>query len=75
MSWTRALAQIGRNILANARGALFNDRAVDRRGRLNGNFLALSDLLMGRASPMRILELSQSSNREMPSPSIAAKRR
>lgn len=75
MSLTRALAQIGRNILANARGTLLNDRAVDRRGRLNGNFLALSDLLMGRASPMRILELSQSSNREMSSPSIAAKRR
>jgi GT2 family glycosyltransferase len=75
MSLTRALAQIGRNILANARGTLLNDRAVDRRGRLNGNFLALSDLLMGRASPMRILELGQSPNREMPSPSIAAKRR
>ncbi len=75
MSGTRALAQIGRNILANARGALLNDRAIDRRGRLNGNILALADVLVGRASPMRILELSQSSNREMSSPSIAAKRR
>ncbi|MBB3589691.1 GT2 family glycosyltransferase [Rhizobium sp. BK529] len=75
MSWTRALAQISRNILANIRGVLFNDRAVDRRGRLNGNFLALSDLLMGRASPMRILELSQPSNRDMSSSFIAVKRR
>lgn len=75
MSWTRALAQVGRNIMANARGALLNERTIDRRGRLNGNFLALSDLLIGRASPMRILDLSPSSNRESSSPSIAAKRR
>jgi glycosyltransferase involved in cell wall biosynthesis len=75
ISWTRALAQIGRNILANARGTLLNESVVDRRGRLNGNILALADVLVGRASPMRILELSQSSNREMSPPSIAAKRR
>ncbi|MBX5197265.1 glycosyltransferase [Rhizobium sp. NZLR10] len=75
MSRARAIAQIGRNILANASGLLFKDRLIDRWGRLNGNLLALSDLLVGRASPSRILELGNPSPREMPSPSIATKRR
>ncbi|MGR9137355.1 glycosyltransferase family 2 protein [Rhizobium leguminosarum] len=75
MSKGRAVAQIGRNILANTRGLLFNDRLIDRWGRLNGNLLALSDLLVGRASPSRILEFGNPSPREMPSPSIATKRR
>ncbi|MBB4236147.1 glycosyltransferase family 2 protein [Rhizobium esperanzae] len=75
MSKGRAIAQIGRNILANASGLLFKDRLVDRWGRLNGNVLALADLLVGHASPSRILELGHPSPREMPSPSIATKRR
>ncbi|WP_199287241.1 glycosyltransferase family 2 protein [Rhizobium chutanense] len=75
MSKGRAIAQIGRNILANASGLLFKDRLVDRWGRLNGNVLALTDLLIGHASPSRILELGNPSPREMPSPSIATKRR
>ncbi|MBB5666852.1 GT2 family glycosyltransferase [Rhizobium leguminosarum] len=75
MSKGRAIAQIGRNILANMSGALLRDRLIDRWGRLKGNLLALSDLLVGRASPSRILEFGTSSPREMPSPSIATKRR
>ncbi|WP_205930306.1 glycosyltransferase family 2 protein [Rhizobium leguminosarum] len=75
MSKGRAVAQIGRNILANTRGLLFNDRLIDRWGRLNGNLLALSDLLVGRLSPSRILEFGNPAPREMPSPSIATKRR
>ncbi|MBB2755358.1 UNVERIFIED_ORG: GT2 family glycosyltransferase [Rhizobium aethiopicum] len=75
MSKGRAIAQIGRNILANMSGALLKDRLIDRWGRLNGNLLALSDLLVGRASPSRILEFGTPSPREMPSPSIATKRR
>ncbi|MBY5446947.1 glycosyltransferase [Rhizobium leguminosarum] len=75
MSKGRAVAQISRNILANTRGLLFNDRLVDRWGRLNGNLLALSDLLIGRASPSRILEFGNPSPRELPSPPIATKRR
>ncbi|TAY90832.1 glycosyltransferase [Rhizobium leguminosarum] len=75
MSKGRAITQIGRNILANMRGLLFNDRLIDRWGRLNGNLLALSDLLVGRASPSRILEFGNPSPREMPSPSITTKRR
>ncbi|MBX4866308.1 glycosyltransferase [Rhizobium bangladeshense] len=75
MSKSRAIAQIGRNILANASGILFNDRLVDRRGRLNGNLLALADLLSGRAAPSRILEFANPPSRTMPSPPIATKRR
>jgi hypothetical protein len=75
MSKGRAVAQIGRNILANMSGALLKDHLVDRWGRLNGNLLALSDLLVGRASPSRILEFGTLSPPEMPSPSIATKRR
>ncbi|RFB91014.1 glycosyl transferase [Rhizobium leguminosarum bv. trifolii] len=75
MSKGRAIAQIGRNILANVSGTLLKDRLIDRWGRLNGNLLALSDLLVGRASPSRILEFGTPSPREMPSPSAAAKRR
>ncbi|RWX17746.1 glycosyltransferase [Rhizobium hidalgonense] len=75
MSKGRAIAQIGRNILANMSGAVLKDRLIDRWGRLNGNVLALADLLVGRASPSRILELGTPSPREMPSPSIATKRR
>ncbi|WP_064840468.1 MULTISPECIES: glycosyltransferase family 2 protein [unclassified Rhizobium] len=75
MSKGRAIAQIGRNILANMSGTLLKDRLIDRWGRLNGNLLALSDLLVGRASPSRILEFGTPSPREMPSPSIATKRR
>ncbi|WP_082928042.1 glycosyltransferase family 2 protein [Rhizobium bangladeshense] len=75
MSKSRAIAQIGRNILANASGILFNDRLVDRRGRLNGNLLALADLLSGRAAPSRILEFANPPSRTMPLPPIATKRR
>lgn len=75
MSKGRAIAQIGRNILANMSGILLKDRLIDRWGRLNGNLLALTDLVVGRASPSRILEFGTSSPHEMPSPSIATERR
>ncbi|MBX4910535.1 MULTISPECIES: glycosyltransferase [Rhizobium] len=71
----RAIAQIGRNILANASGIVFNDRLIDRWGRLSGNLLALTDLLAGRAAPSRILEFGNPPSRAMPSPSIETKRR
>ncbi len=57
MSKARALAQMGRNITANAFGTLFGDGSIDRRGRITGNMLALADLLKGRAHPSRILTL------------------
>ncbi|MDO3431084.1 glycosyltransferase [Rhizobium sp. CBN3] len=74
MSKGRAIAQIGRNILANASGIVFNDRLVDRWGRLHGNWLALIDLLASRAAPSRILEFGNPPSRA-PSPPIATKRR
>ncbi|OWO95144.1 glycosyl transferase [Rhizobium esperanzae] len=74
MSKGRAIAQIGRNILANASGLVLNDHLVDRWGRLNGNLLALTDLLAGHVSPSRILEFGNPPSRA-PSPPIATKRR
>ncbi|MBB3350857.1 GT2 family glycosyltransferase [Rhizobium sp. BK049] len=75
MSKTRAITQIGRNILANALGIVFNDPLVDRWGRLNGNLLAIADLLAGRSAPSRILEFGNPPSRAMASPPIATKRR
>jgi hypothetical protein len=37
---------------------LRNEEYVDRRGRVKGNLTALSDALMGRLSPLRILDAS-----------------
>lgn len=75
MSKRRAITQISRNILANVSGVVSNDRSIDRWGRLTGNLLALADLLVGYASPSHILEIGNPSPRQMPSPSIATKRR
>ncbi len=46
-----------RNILANLRGAVVPESYIDRRGRLLGNWYGLVDLLRGRSSPRRILDL------------------
>ncbi len=46
-----------RNLLANLRGSLFPESYIDRRGRLLGNYYGLVDLLRGRSSPGRILDL------------------
>jgi GT2 family glycosyltransferase len=57
LSIRRALAQMGRNVAANA-GRSFNAEPwVDRRGRLTGNVIGFRDLVMGRLRPGRILEL------------------
>jgi Glycosyl transferase family 2 len=50
--------QVWRNVLANLAKSLRPEPWVDRRGRLRGNCLALRDLLAGRISPQRILELA-----------------
>ena len=54
---THALKHLGRNMAMNAARAAWAEAYVDRRGRLRGNLLALSDLLRGRMAPERILEL------------------
>jgi GT2 family glycosyltransferase len=46
-----------RNFLANHARALRPEPWVDRRGRAWGNWLALADLLRGRITPERIIEL------------------
>jgi len=57
MSAPRALRMIVRNLLANTAKSLRPEPWVDRGGRLRGNMLAIGDLLSGRLSPGRILEL------------------
>ncbi|MBB6486063.1 glycosyltransferase family 2 protein [Rhizobium lusitanum] len=57
MGWRRALRFAIGNTCANIVGSLRPQGLVDRRGRLKGNLLALSDLLRGKIDPKRILSL------------------
>lgn len=57
MSPRRALRLMVRNLMANFGRALWPEPWVDRVGRLRGNVTALGDLLRGRLSPRRILDL------------------
>lgn len=57
MSWQHARKLISRNIVANLARSLYPEPWIDRSGRLKGNLLALMDLLRGKASPARILQL------------------
>lgn len=57
MSWRYALKQMGRNLIANSARVFWAEPWVDRRGRLKGNALALSDLVRARMNPGRVLEL------------------
>ena len=51
------LRLMAKNVAANAIRSVMSDPYVDRKGRLAGNLLAISDLLGGRLDPRRILEL------------------
>jgi GT2 family glycosyltransferase len=53
----RAVTHIGKNIAKNTVRSFWSEPYVDRRGRLRGNVLALWDLMAGRISPKRILDL------------------
>jgi GT2 family glycosyltransferase len=57
MSWQHARKLMWRNLAANLVRSLRPEPWIDRRGRLRGNLLALSDLATGRISPARILHL------------------
>jgi len=57
MSWQHARKLISRNIAANLARSIYPEPWIDRHGRLKGNMLALMDLLRGKASPARILQL------------------
>ena len=46
-----------RNLISNTVRSLRPEPYVDRRGRLHGNLLALADLVRGRITPERVLEL------------------
>jgi GT2 family glycosyltransferase len=48
---------ITKNVVINAVRSLWPEPFVDRRGRLIGNIVALADLVRGRMSPERVLEL------------------
>jgi GT2 family glycosyltransferase len=48
---------ITKNVVINAVRSLWPEPFVDRKGRLFGNMLALADLVRGRMSPERVLEL------------------
>jgi succinoglycan biosynthesis transport protein ExoP len=58
ISWKRAANLMWRNIAANLVHSLSPEPWIDRRGRLKGNVLAAVDLVLGRSSPRRILQLS-----------------
>jgi len=55
--WSHALPSALRHLAMNAARAPWPEPHVDRAGRFGGNLLALWDLLRGRASPGRVLEL------------------
>jgi GT2 family glycosyltransferase len=55
--WSRALAQIGRNVAANCWRALRPEPYIDRWGRVLGNAIALMHLATARLHPRRILDL------------------
>jgi GT2 family glycosyltransferase len=57
MSWQHARKLISKNIAANLARSIYPEPWIDRHGRLKGNLLALMDLLRGKASPARILQL------------------
>lgn len=70
MSPLRALSQMARNLVANAVGTLRADRSVDRRGRLSGNIMALVEIVTGRASPARVLDLVNPTSSSAHSPFV-----
>ena len=57
MSWRHAAKLMSRNIAANFGRSLSPEPWIDRRGRLKGNILAMSDIARGRIAPKRILDL------------------
>jgi succinoglycan biosynthesis transport protein ExoP len=57
MPWPHARKLISKNVAANLARSIYPEPWVDRHGRLKGNLLALMDLLLGKASPARILQL------------------
>jgi hypothetical protein len=59
MRWPLALKQVGKNMLANGLRSFSPEPWVDRRGRLLGNMRAIKDLIGGKMSPERALNVSR----------------
>ncbi len=57
LSLQRALAQMSRNLAMNMTRSPNPEPWIDRRGRLKGNAMALLDLVRGRLSPGRIMDM------------------
>lgn len=57
MPWRSATRQIARNCVANFARSFSPEPWIDRRGRLRGNLQAIFELLAGRLSTRRILDL------------------
>lgn len=51
------LKTASKNLISNTVRSLWPEPYVDRRGRLQGNLMALADLARGRITPERVLEL------------------
>lgn len=57
MPWPEACAQIARNVTANVVRVVAPEPWVDRKGRLQGNFIAFRDAMRGAQRPERALDL------------------
>jgi hypothetical protein len=57
--WTPALGLIGKNLVANLVKSLAPEPYVDRRGRLQGNLLAVRDVAFGKVDPTKVLRLNR----------------
>ena len=57
LTWDRALRRSGRHVGKNAIRSVWPERHIDRRGRMQGNWLALGDVVRGCIRPERILDL------------------
>jgi len=57
MSWRHALTMMSRNTTSNLLHSVRPPAWADFRGRLHGNLIAIGDVLRGRDSPARVLEL------------------
>lgn len=53
----RAARSVARNMAANLLRSIWSEPWIDRRGRLRGNARAMADIVRGRLSPERILQL------------------
>ncbi len=56
-TWPAAMRSISRRLLSNILHSIAPESYIDRRGRMQGNFLALWELMAGRLRPDRILRM------------------